>query len=168
MTVATQSSWKRLPFPERKHPLRFSALYADVDAERMLQGFIPWQMEDKWFIYFHEGWLYFLRSWTGACIYAIRLDGSPAGVRVTDSWVNRDSQQYKGDDDEYDREFVGFLVDALLLRKPAQFPRPADQSEPKPGAIQHHMVGLAYPEVVHHKVGFWRKLFVGIRKRKGA
>ena len=118
METAKPDSWKRLPLPERKHPLGFAALYTDADAERMMQGFIPQQMEDKWFIYFDESWLYFLRSWTGACIFALRLDGSPAGVRVVDSWVNRDPQQYKGEDDEYDRKLVGFLVNALLLHRP--------------------------------------------------
>jgi hypothetical protein len=99
MTIATQDSWKRLPFPEKKQPLGFTAHYTDAEAELLMQGLIPEEMEDKWFIYFNEGWLYFLRSWTGACIYALRLDGSPAGVQVTDSWVNRDPAQYKGNDD---------------------------------------------------------------------
>lgn len=89
----------------------------------MKHGFVPEEMEDKWFIYFDEGWLFFHRSWSGALIYALRLEDSPEGVRVVESWVNRDPQQYSGTDTEYDRTLVRFLIDALLLKKSdARFP----------------------------------------------
>jgi len=83
----------------------------------MMRGLVPGRMEDKWFIYYEDGWLRFHRSWTGAFIYALRLDGSPAGMRVTQSWVNRNPQQYKETDTAYDRKLVRFLIDTLLLRK---------------------------------------------------
>ncbi|MFJ5485933.1 hypothetical protein [Pectobacterium actinidiae] len=83
----------------------------------MKQGVIPKQMEDKWFIYFEDGWLRFHRSWTGFFIYALKLDGSPAGVRVTDSWVNRDPTQYTNTDLEHDRNMLRYLIDVALLKK---------------------------------------------------
>ena len=131
-----------------------------------MRGLIPRQMEDKWFIYFHEEWLYFLRSWTGAYVFALRLDGSPAGVRVTDSWVNREPNENKGNDDEYDRKLLSFLVDALLLGKSVQFPLPSDQFGFKPGVVQHSYVGRAYPEVEHRGSGFWRKILNALRRNK--
>jgi hypothetical protein len=170
MSPATQDSWKTLPLPAKKEALGFDAVYTDLDAEMIMGGLIPQEMEDKWFIYFREGWLYFHRSWTGACVYGVRLDGSPAGVRVVESWVNRDPQQYESDDVEYDRKMVGFLVDAFLLRKPAQFPRPHDQSQSVAGVFQHHLVGRAYPEVEHRSSwkpeGFWRRLLGRFRRKK--
>jgi hypothetical protein len=169
MSAASQESWKALPPPTLKEPLHFEALYTDADAEKMMLGLVPREMEDKWFIYFLGGWLYFHRSWTGACIYAVRLDGSPAGVRVIDSWVNRDPQQYKNADLEYDRKLVAFLIDAFLLGRPAQFPRPSDLPQPKPGVFQHSVVGRAYPEVDHRTSsgdGFWRRLLRRFKKRK--
>jgi hypothetical protein len=172
MKSATRDSWKALPSPEKTEPLGFSALYTDVDAEKMMRGLVPQAMEDKWFVYFLEGWLYFHRSWTGACIYAVRLGGSPAGVRVVDSWVNRDPQQYRADDLEYDRKLVAFLIEALLLGRSAQFPRPSDTPQEMPGVYQHHLVGRAYPEVEHQSgsnpVGFWRKLLSRIKGKENA
>ena len=56
----------------------------------MRLGHIPENMDDKRFLFFEEGWLYFYGSWTGTCIYALRLDWSPNGVLVVDGWVNRD------------------------------------------------------------------------------
>jgi hypothetical protein len=164
MPVATQESWKILPMPMKRVPLGFDASYDDSDAEKIMCGLIPKNMEDKWFIYFKQGWLYFHRSWTGACIYGIRLDSSSSGVRVVDSWVSRDPDQYKGDDLEYDRKLVCFIVDAFLLHKPAQFPRPSELDQPVPGAYQHHLVGRAYPEVEHAALGTSNSLWNRFKK----
>ncbi|MBK9577940.1 MAG: hypothetical protein IPO40_12770 [Fibrobacteres bacterium] len=146
MKIADQNSWKTLPLPLEKRPLGFTGCYNAAEAIKMKCGLIPGQMEDKWFVYFQEDWLYFLRSWTGACIYALRLEESPMGVCVVDSWVNRDKSQYKLDDDEYDRKLVGFLIDNLLLDKSSPFPRFPGPPEPIPGVNQHSIVGRNYPE----------------------
>ncbi|MCO4312063.1 hypothetical protein [Pectobacterium versatile] len=114
---AQAQHWKHLAAPQQTVPLNFQALFTDAEAEKMRQGVIPKQMEDKWFIYFEDGWLCFHRSWTGFFIYALKLDGSPAGVRVTDSWVNRDPAQYASTDLEYDRGMLRYLIDVSLLGK---------------------------------------------------
>jgi hypothetical protein len=145
MPPATQSSWKHRPPPERTEPLGFEALFSDEEAERLREGLVPEEMEDRWFIYYADEWLHFHNSWTGSLIYRLRLDGTPAGVRVIDSWVNRDPGQYRGTDTEYDRKLVRFLIDAFLLRKEAIFPRPSGPGSP-PGLVQHAYVGRAYPE----------------------
>ena len=106
-----------------------------------MMGHLPRDMDDKWFIYFEDGWLYFHRSWTGSTIYGLRLDGSPTGVRVTDSWVSRDPEHYRETRIEYDRQMVRFLIDAILLRRPAQFPAPPEAASLPAGAFQHHATG---------------------------
>ncbi|MBL8507852.1 hypothetical protein [Chitinimonas sp. JJ19] len=122
---ATSSSWKHLDPPATREPLGFEALFTDEEAARLMLGLVPEQMEDKWFIYYEDNWLRFHRSWTGVFIYGLRLDGSPAGVRVIDSWVNRDTEQYSANDTDYDRKFVRFIIDAFLLKKRgATFPMP--------------------------------------------
>jgi hypothetical protein len=144
---AVSSSWKHLPAPAEREPLAFEAVFTDSDGELLMRGLVPQEMEDKWFIYFDDGWLRFHRSWTGAFIYALRLDGSPAGVRVTDSWVNRNAQQYGANDTPYDRQLVRFLIDALLLKKSdAVFPMPPGLPPAPQGVVQHSYVGRAYPE----------------------
>src|SRR4051812_21657435 len=151
MTSAAKDSWKSKikPHPVKRAPLGFNALYAELEADRIRSGLIPKAMEDKWFIFFEDGWLYFHRSWTGHCIYAVQFDESASGLLAVDSWVNRDSAQYKVTDVSYDRKMVCFLIDAFLLHKPAEFPKPTDQPEALPGVFQHSMVGRAYPEVKH-------------------
>jgi hypothetical protein len=83
----------------------------------------------------------FHRSWTGAAIYALRLDGSSLGVRVVESWVNRNPEQYKLTDAEFDRELVTYLVDTILLKKSVPFPKPPGAEKGPPGLARHHHVG---------------------------
>ena len=144
---ATKSSWKTLDAPQQCEPLGYEYVFADADADRLQLGLIPQEMEDKWFVYFENGWLYLHRSWTGSLIYWLRLDGCPAGVRVVESWVNRNSDQYRETDAEYDRKMLDFLLRRLLLGHDIDFPvRSADNSTNMPGVYQHHVVGRAYPE----------------------
>lgn len=145
MTRATITSWKTLPRPEQREALEFDALFDDTETGALVQGLIPREMEDKWFICFHGGWLLFHRSWTGACIYGLRLERSARGAQVAESWVNRNPAQHKGTDAQYDRKLVRFLIDALLLNRPALFPLPAGVAE-APGVFQHSVVGRAFPE----------------------
>ena len=146
MTRASRTSWKTLPPPQQREPLDFAAVFDDAGTELLVLGLVPREMEDKWFIYFEQGWLFLHRSWTGACIYGVQLERSPEGARVVDSWVSRDPTQYKGTDLYYDRKLLRFLIDALLLRRPAVFPLPAGVEGAPPGLYQHSVVGRAYPE----------------------
>nr|WP_199039636.1 hypothetical protein [Dyella sp. ASV24] len=110
MTNATRTSWKTLPPPKERARLNVPEIFSDATAERMLTGHIPEDMDDKWFIYAEDGWLHFHRSWTGAHIFALRLDGSSAGVRVIDAWASRDVEQYTSTDIELDKERLLRLV----------------------------------------------------------
>ena len=104
-------------------------------------------MEERWFVYFENGWLHLHRSWTGSLIYCLRLDDCPAGVRVIDSWVNRDSRQYRETDLAYDRLMLDSLLQRVILQHDAAFPvRSADHSDGAPGFYPHHTVGRGYPE----------------------
>lgn len=117
MDSASRSSWKTKPLPLAREALALELMFTDAEAEQITRGFIPKEMENKWFIFFEQGWLYFHRSWTGACIYALRLDGSPAGVRVAESWVNRDPIEYTQTDVAADRVFVSELIRSKLLNR---------------------------------------------------
>jgi len=37
--------------------------------DKIKKGFIPKTMEDKWYIYSKDNWLFFHRAWTGQGIY---------------------------------------------------------------------------------------------------
>jgi hypothetical protein len=124
MLLATRDAWGTLPLPEKRQSLDFSASYSLAATTRIKQGLVPEEMEDKWFVFFEQGWLYFYHSWTKACIYAICIEEHSAGCRVIDSWVNAQSDQYRLRDLEYERQLLAYLIDALLLGKPAISPVP--------------------------------------------
>ena len=108
---ATIDSWKTHPVPARREDLGFSGTFTDTEAEALKRGFIPREMEDKWFVCFHDGWLLFYRSWTGHCICGVRLDATPEGMHVVEFWVSRDPEQYGGTEIEDDRKLVRHLID---------------------------------------------------------
>ncbi len=62
--IATKSSWKNHPIDNPKRidiELQFTA----EQFSKLTYGLIPEEMEDKWFIFLQNDWLYFHRSWTG-------------------------------------------------------------------------------------------------------
>ena len=143
---ATKSSWKTLDAPVKRQPLGYEQLFTNVDAERLQEGLIPQVMEDKWFVYFENDWLYLHRSWTGSLVYWLKLDRGPAGIRVTDSWVNRDSEQYSETDISYDRLMLDFLLRCMMLGHDVAFPvRTNDISNKTSHIYQHTVVGGDYP-----------------------
>lgn len=101
--------------PAERERLDLLLLFSDADVEQITHGHVPSDMDDKWFIFFEDGWLYFHRSWTGHCIFAVRLDGSPNGVRVIEAWVNRNQEQYNSPGADADRRMVEQLIQSHLL-----------------------------------------------------
>ena len=112
--MITKDCWKHLPFPKKTAPLELNLTLSDVQADNMMLGHKPSSMDDKWFVYSEGGWVYFLRSWTGTPIFGLKLDGSPAGVRVVDSWVSRDTEQYKSIGIAEEREMLLRMISFLF------------------------------------------------------
>lgn len=52
MDQATRTSWKTLPPPHERAPLVVSEIFLDLTGDRMREGHIPVDMDDRWFIYF--------------------------------------------------------------------------------------------------------------------
>lgn len=145
--TAKRRSWKTLA-PGTVADLGFSDSYTTAEFERLKLGLIPEQMEDKWFIFFEDPWLYFHRSWTGLAVFGVQLGPSEEGVAVMNSWVSREIRDGRGPGTEYERALLRFLIDALLLGENTPFPIPDNlAANLPPGVHQFHMVGRAYPEV---------------------
>ena len=85
-------------------------------------GVVPETMEDKWFIYWTEGALYFHRSWTGFCIYVVHFAAEGDVWRMLLADVNRDPRQYEETDTDRDARLIASLIDVLLLHRHVAFP----------------------------------------------
>ena len=167
-TPATRQSWSSIqPLPAQRAPLALERVFSEQEVEAIRLGLIPDRMEDKWFIFFEEDTLYVHRSWTGYCIYQLRLREDGAQYTVVDAFVNRDPSQYSGTDDGYDERLLLFLVENFLLGRRYRLPMAANV----PAGIvtelyHHHIIGAgpkaeATPERKSKRGWLWRWLTRG-------
>jgi hypothetical protein len=105
---------KPRPLPRLRVQLPFERSFTEAEFLRLKQGIEPQSMEDRWHIFFKDRWLTFVRSWTGFCIYKVRLEKHDAECRITEVWVNRDRRQYGGDDTREEAKLLSSLIDYIL------------------------------------------------------
>lgn len=142
MTSAKRSYWKTKELPASKSTVPLDRLFSSDEMSRIQAGLVPEVMEDKWFIYWENEKLYFHRSWTGYCIYIVRFEADLDGYRMVEADVNRNPEQYSRSSDSYDTEMINYLIDTLLLRQPAIFPKGDDSSKVNV-ILQWSMIGRA-------------------------
>jgi hypothetical protein len=144
--IATRGCWKVLPLPEIQVDLCFAESYTTAEFELIKRGSIPDDMEDKWFIFFEEPWVYVHRSWTGSGVFGAEFRPSLGGASVVSSWVGRSQASAATD---YDRALLKCLIDDLLLGRPAGFAVPEDlPANVSKGVYQHHATGSACPQIM--------------------
>jgi len=152
---ATAKSWKIEPFGTVQ-PITFTAEYSIAEYERIQCGFVPSVMEEKWFIYFDEPFLFLHRSWTGQAAYQIELEPDENGARVVGAARSGD---FLSDGDEaYDSAFLEFLIATFLLGRNAPFPLPEGENA-NSGVYQHVMAGTGASEFVVRKPRPWWKFW---------
>ena len=145
--IADRNSWKNLALPPRREKLNIERTFSEEEYSHLSKGLVPEVMEDKWFIFMENNILYFHRSWTGVCIYEVHFDNKQVINKV---WVNRDGEQYKATDNDYDEKLLMFLIDSLLLGQDTSFPIPSNIPSDLPkGVYQHSVSGTGYPERTH-------------------
>ena len=107
-----------LPLPAQRARLRLNLVFTESQSALLKLGFVPFEMEDKWFIYFENATLHFQRSWKGVCIYQVACDeAADHTLRISRALVNRDPEQYSETRNERDVETISQLIDAFLLRR---------------------------------------------------
>ncbi len=138
---ATRQSWRNIkPLPAQRSQLSLPRAFTEQEYERILLGFIPERMEDKWFIFTEEDTLYIHRSWTGYCIYQLTLTREGTNYVVREALVNRDEGQYAGGYDSHDEKLLMFLIDFLLLGKIGPLPMPSNVLAGIATELHHHHI----------------------------
>jgi hypothetical protein len=138
---------------EKRSLLQFHREFTQVEFELLSFGLIPIGMDEKWLIFLENNWLYFNRSWTGVCVYQLKLEKKENNYVVAETWVQRDPEKYKETDLAYDAAVLSFLIDNFLLGKQTAFPLPNDLPKDYPkGAFQHSFSGSAFPEIPFDKI----------------
>jgi hypothetical protein len=124
--------WQCHPMREKRAPLKYERVFSQPEFEKLACGVVPEDIDDRWFIFFEHGSVYFHRSWSGECLFFLRLRKLPDSYEVLEAFVNRDPELYKSTDDEFDAKFLAYLVESYILGKEHPFPlvanvRPEDQ-----------------------------------------
>lgn len=115
--AATRDDWKKTkPMPAACDAISLDRTYTPSEFAILKEGHIPTRMEDKWFAYYEEPFLYLHRSWSGVCIYQVRFEPVCQGSRVVEVLVNRDAEQYPGTDGCRDGGLAGVLMDGYAGR----------------------------------------------------
>lgn len=91
---ARRSDWKTTPLPEARARLCVDQTYSRTQYEWLRHGVVPREMEDRWFVFFEEPWLYLHRSWTGICVFQVKLEPHGEGARIAEAWVTRKPDDY--------------------------------------------------------------------------
>jgi hypothetical protein len=77
------SMWRHVPYSRR---------LSKAETTLLVEGFVPRQMEDHWFVFEEDALVHLHRSWTGIEMFAVRLDRLPDGgahiaeVRMNDEF----------------------------------------------------------------------------------
>lgn len=104
---ATRTDWpSATDMPERHIDVPFHMDLTPEQIDTLSWGHRPFEMEDKWFTYMEDGILHIHRSWTGNCIFEVRI--GECGEHVVR--INRDPMQYKSDDHDKDLEMLANLI----------------------------------------------------------
>ena len=110
------------PIGEHRERLPFTRVFTDAEYDLLTFGLIPNGMDDKWFIFLENDWMYFHRSWTGRCVFQLRLERVGDCFHAQETWIDLDALAKVDVDLVYESSLIAFLIDNLLLGKSSPFP----------------------------------------------
>jgi hypothetical protein len=102
------------PLPSLRAQIPFERTFTPTEFSRLKRGFVAESMEDRWNILFHDPWLSFFRSWTGFCIYNVRIEKSDRQFKIAEVWVSRGRRQYRGWDTREEADLLSLLINGEL------------------------------------------------------
>ena len=119
--IARENSWQRKLFISGRD-IPYEENFSESEFTRIRGGLVPGNMEDKWFVYFEEPFLYFHRSWTGEPVYRLRFRAGNDLVSVSEALCVADFLEQYGPG--YQAKLLDFLISNLILGKSKHFPLP--------------------------------------------
>lgn len=118
-SIAKRDSWTSIPMSEQRVKFDFQNEFGPMEMEIIKVGRIPDEMDERWFVFFESNWIYFHRSWTGYCVFQVKLE--PTGNekwRVTEAWSTTDPKHYRSRDvkknNEVLRRVFGYSLGILI------------------------------------------------------
>ncbi len=114
---ATKESWPCKPMPQETGLLHYERHLSQGEYETLLRGLVPESGDDHWFVYMQGEWVCLHRSWTGECVFMVRLTPTDDGWRAAETWVNGDRSQFPETSEHKQIEMLDEIIDRLTGRK---------------------------------------------------
>ena len=112
---ATKDSWNITSMDSPKQIACFIQL-DEQELEHIKWGYVPAQMEEKWFAYFDHGWLHLHRSWTGFEMYKAEIVLAGGSYVINSFCTERNTEKYANTNDEVDIQTFCFLRQYLFAK----------------------------------------------------
>ena len=109
-----KSDWRTFDMPETFEAAIIDRALTEEEYKALVFGFIPRDMDDRWFLYVQDDWVYLHRSWTGHLIFKLKLEIPSGNVVLTDIHINRDPDQYRSVNSEADKDEANSILTSLL------------------------------------------------------
>lgn len=114
MKKATRQDWQITAMPDTIEETILDRKLSDAEYRALTTGYIPKDMDDRWFLFVEDDWVNLHRSWTGNCIFQIKLESTPNGWILTKLKVNRNFDQYKSTNMESDTSELYSVLNYLI------------------------------------------------------
>lgn len=109
--AATRRDWNDVTPIRRPEPIPPpQILLSRAEMQAIAMGYVPMDMNDKWFAFMEDDCLYLHRSWTGLGIYEVTFAAKETGFMITSARVECDPDAYKRDSDMGERERLRDLI----------------------------------------------------------
>jgi hypothetical protein len=111
---ATRASLERLtPMPSMRRRVEIQRAFTADEVGRLEYGMMPRSMDDHWFAFLEDDWLYFHRSWSGICKYMVKVVRAPDGsAQIGEAWANMKERVTLTLD--YDVRMLRYLIERVL------------------------------------------------------
>lgn len=110
------SDWKIEPMPKQTESFYSGRKLLSEEYTKLIIGFKPSSMDDKWFVYSQDESIYFHRSWLGHCIYIAKIEKRENDIFIGAITVNKKPDQFGMNDKEAKKEMFNKLVDYVLRK----------------------------------------------------
>ncbi|WP_312669048.1 NUDIX hydrolase [Stutzerimonas nitrititolerans] len=117
--IARRTDWQSKFMPAARVTVPLETRYSLQEMATIVRGFVPTEMEEKWFIFYEDGVLHCHRSWTGICIFRVHFRPCDSGWQAWQVEINRHSGQYTATDEREDLALLDMIIEQLLIFCPA-------------------------------------------------
>ncbi|MEZ3184871.1 NUDIX domain-containing protein [Pseudomonas sp. LM13] len=117
--MARRTDWQSRFMPAARVTVPLETRYSPQEMATIIRGFVPTEMEEKWFIFYEDGVLHCHRSWTGICIFRVHFKPCDSGWQAWQVEINRHSGQYTATDEREDLALLDTIIEQLLIFCPA-------------------------------------------------